>query len=178
MHVYTFTHSLTQFYSVTTRFHLCRSILTKTCTQILVMDSKYFPHGSPKTHTTMCPSMCSLLTCVWRQRAASHYLSLDVPRAHTHTHTDRRTDRQTDSLAILSTRGWVPPLFREEDVISLVKNPTYVACYSWLNPGFSFVQSAVPLVVFHFLCRLLSPSSTYLSICPSSVAFTMSRIGV
>lgn len=73
------------------------------------------------------------------------------------THTDRQTVAGLRA-SVLSTQGWVPPLFREKDVISLVKNPTYVACHSWLNPGFSFVQSlpfpASPLTFSY----LLSPS--------------------
>ena len=158
------------------------SVMWNMATHMRCMVAHHLLHGSlkdTKTHTykhththtpVVCPSMCSLLTCVeppaCGARAACHCLSsvMDVPFvAHTHTHTHTHEHSQTVaglSSAVLSTQGWVPPLFREEDVISLVKNPTYVACHSWLNPGFSFVQSSPsPLLC---LLSLALPVASYL----------------
>lgn len=136
------------------------------------MDAKYFPHGSPKhtcIHTHTCAACWRVETPACGARAACHCLSsvMDVPFvAYTHKQTDRQTDSGGAQLdrPVHPSRGWVPPLFRKEDVISLVKNPTYVACHSWLNPGFSFVQRALPFPSSPLTFSVASPSSSYLSI--------------
>ena len=90
------------------------SVMWNVATHIRCMVAHHLLHGSPKhTHTHMharkhtpvvCPSMCSLLTCVeppvCGARAACHCLSsvMDVPFvAHTHTHTHTHTHRHTST---------------------------------------------------------------------------------
>lgn len=150
------------------------SIMWNMATHIRCMVAHNLLHGSRKhTHTharSGCVSlhvqpadMCGA-SCVRGQGCMPlSQLGNGCPVccAHTHTHTYKHSQTVAGlSSAVLSTQGWVPPLFREEDVISLVKNPTYVACHSWLNPGFSFVQSSPsPLLC---LLSLALPVASYL----------------
>lgn len=141
--------------------HIVSSTTYHWCTVL----STYQTHTCPPLHThVVCPSMCSLLTCV--QRPACHCLGsvMDVPFV---AHADR--DSGGAHSTVLSPRRWVRLLFRKKDVISLVKNPTYVVCHSWLNPGFSFVQSALPfpsspLSSLSLICLCLFLSNRYVGV--------------
>lgn len=151
--------------------YLCICMFTQSEQKLTLLTCLYIktdtvPKGFSFIHymctLARCPCMYSLLTCVeppaCRASTACHCLS-SVMDVHFSAHRERERERVAElSSSVLSTQWWVPSLFREEDVISLVKNPAYVACHSWLNPGFSFVQCSPSPLLPLFLSGFFPPS--------------------
>lgn len=139
-----------------------------------------------------CHCLCSVIDVLFvcecaRTHAHTHTLTRRLTHRHRYVHADCKKEREREReivavlcLSVLSTPGWVPPLFREEDVISRFKNPTYVACHSWLNPGFSFVQCfpsppllSLSLALFH--SSFLFSSSSFSLLCISMMKYSRHR---
>lgn len=127
-----------------------------------------------------CHCLCSVIDVLFV--ACAHTHTRRLTHRHRYVHADCKKEREREivavlCLSVLSTPGWVPPLFREEDVISRFKNPTYVACHSWLNPGFSFVQCfpsppllSLSLALFH--SSFLFSSSSFFLLCISMMKYS------
>lgn len=132
---------------------------TQRSTHVLLMDTIYFPHGSPKhTHTlVLCPSKCSLLTCVeppaCGARAACHCLSsvMDVPFvANTHIHTETDTHTYTLRQRRGSARLSCPP--KDEFLLCLGKR---MWSHSWKIQPMSLATH--DLIQASPLCRVPLP---------------------